>query len=80
MVTVLRSGHFDDTAGDKKNREKEKEKCTWREPDSIKVRQTGKFHPQCSIKMEYISSCGDRLCKLMFASPSGTTMLCFSYS
>lgn len=39
-----------------------------------------KFRPRCGIKMEYISSCGDRWYKLMFTSPSGTTMLCFSHS
>ncbi len=38
-----------------------------------------KFRPLCSIKMEYISSCGDRWYKLIFTSPSGTTMLCFSH-
>lgn len=80
MVTVLRSGHFDNTAGDKNNREKEKEKWTWKEPGRIKVRETGKFRPQCSIKMVYISSCGERWYKLTFASPTGTTMLCFSQS
>jgi len=28
--------------------------------------------------MVYISSCGDRWYKLTFASPTGTSMLCFS--
>jgi len=42
MVTVLRSGHFDNTAGDKNKRKKRKSKLE-KSQEEKKVRETDKF-------------------------------------